>query len=740
MYKFILIIILTLSVSFAQNWYKIGPPGGYFKDFAFHPSNKNLIYAGSDDGGGVWKSTNGGADWELITTEFKNMTGWDIEIDPHNPDRIFACEFYSRYGVLKTENGGQTWSVINNGLNTAYDRMVRELVIASADAETLFICTGESADTDPPRPGNGLFKSFNGGQSWQPAGLQGIPTPTMAIDSNKFLYVGTDKQGLYYSDDLGITWQKHPDIPGTATVKKIVVRDNIIVVAANTAIYLSTDSGNTFSNIGLENDFNFDACILTSEPFIEILAATYAGLQKYSTQTGSWQLVDTPLLNDQLIIGIGCKDSVIFCGTFANELLIKSDDGGATWHYIPRSPDATEIRDIAVDSNRIFSALQGTYSVTGAYNMESVAVSEDGGKSWDRRGPHAHGLVIKKVKTQANTFYLGTFGQGLFKTTDNFITYENVRSGNKLIGALALDNADPNFILISEYDHLTLTPGIYYSTDGAQTFQTATNFILPNTFLMIQGTDSIYAGADDGIYLSVDHGINWTLWNLAGENVLSLSSGNGYVFAGTEQGELYRINKSTKLKISGAWPKPIPIRAILFKEDSLFVGLSGAEMDTTFILNGSIWLSVDNGLNWENYTGAMESSNIYAFSVYQNNLLAATYGGGIYRMNDTVSALRNERPFYPEKIRIIKNYPNPFNARTSIRIRIPEPKIISLSIFDISGRLVKRLIHQKRLTGQYTAHWNGRDESAMPVASGFYFAVLTVDSRRADILKMLLVK
>ena len=112
---------------------------------------------GSDDGGGVWKSTNGGADWELITTEFKNMTGWDIEIGPHNPDRIFACKFYNPCGILTTENGGQTWTVMNNGLNTAYDRMVRELVIASADAETLFICTGESADTDPPRPGNGLF-------------------------------------------------------------------------------------------------------------------------------------------------------------------------------------------------------------------------------------------------------------------------------------------------------------------------------------------------------------------------------------------------------------------------------------------------------------------------------------------------------------------------------------------------------------------------------------------------------
>ncbi len=740
MYQLVLLISLTLSVSFAQNWQKIGPPGGYFKDFAFHPSNANIIYAGSDDGGGVWKSTDGGADWDLITSDFKNMTGWHIEIDPNNPNRIFACEFYSRYGVLKTENGGQTWAIINNGLNTAYDKMVRELVIASADADTLFICTGETADSDPPRPGNGVFKSFNGGANWQPAGLQGIPTPTMAIDSSKVLYVGTDKQGLYYSSDLGISWQTHPDIPATAIVKKIVVKNNIIVVAANTAIYLSTDTGVTFSNIGLENDFNFDTCILTTEPFIEILAATYTGLQKYSTQTGSWQLVDTPLLNDQLIIGIGCKDSVIFCGTFSNDLLVKSEDGGATWHYIPDSPDATEIRDITVDSNRIFSALQGTYNITGNYNMESVAVSDDGGKSWERRGPHAHGLVIKKVKTQSNTFYLGTFGQGLFKTTDNFITYGNVRSGNKLIGALALDDADPNFILISEYDHLTFIPGIYYSTDGAQTFQTATNFILPNTFLMIQGTDSVYAGAGDGIYLSVDRGINWTLWNLSAENVLSLSSRNGYIFAGTEQGELYRLNKSTSLKISGPWQKPVPVKDILFKEDSLFVALNGAEMDTTFILNGGVWLSVDNGLDWQNYTAAMESSNIYAFSVCQNRLLTATYGGGIYRMNDSISGLHNNYPQLPKSSVLIKNYPNPFNASTTIQIRLSKPANVSLNIFDLSGRLVKRLIHKKIAAGIYSICWDGRDKSAKTVASGLYFAVLTVDSQRSDILQMLLIK
>ena len=48
-----------------QAWQQIGPEGGYFKEFIFHPSNSSILYAGSNDGGGIWKTTNNGVNWSL---------------------------------------------------------------------------------------------------------------------------------------------------------------------------------------------------------------------------------------------------------------------------------------------------------------------------------------------------------------------------------------------------------------------------------------------------------------------------------------------------------------------------------------------------------------------------------------------------------------------------------------------------------------------------------------------------
>jgi hypothetical protein len=56
---YFLIFSFSSSFLFSQTWTSIGPNGGYFKDFVFHTTNSQIIFAGSDDGGGVWKSTDG---------------------------------------------------------------------------------------------------------------------------------------------------------------------------------------------------------------------------------------------------------------------------------------------------------------------------------------------------------------------------------------------------------------------------------------------------------------------------------------------------------------------------------------------------------------------------------------------------------------------------------------------------------------------------------------------------------
>ena len=92
--SFLLISVLGWS----QFWENIGPEGGFFKDFVIHPHTPSTVYAGSDDGGGVWKSEDGGDSWTLLTGDFPNFTGWHIEMDLEHPDTLYFSEIYGRYG------------------------------------------------------------------------------------------------------------------------------------------------------------------------------------------------------------------------------------------------------------------------------------------------------------------------------------------------------------------------------------------------------------------------------------------------------------------------------------------------------------------------------------------------------------------------------------------------------------------------------------------------------------------
>lgn len=82
-------------------------------------------------------------------------------------------------------------------------------------------------------------------------------------------------------------------------------------------------------------------------------------------------------------------------------------------------------------------------------------------------------------------------------------------------------------------------------------------------------------------------------------------------------------------------------------------------------------------------------------------------------------------------IRLHPNFPNPFNPRTTIAFVLPEREVVSLRIFDMSGRLVKELITaEPHTSGRHEVVWNGRDDAGHPVASGTYLYRLDARSYR----------
>lgn len=71
-----------------------------------------------------------------------------------------------------------------------------------------------------------------------------------------------------------------------------------------------------------------------------------------------------------------------------------------------------------------------------------------------------------------------------------------------------------------------------------------------------------------------------------------------------------------------------------------------------------------------------------------------------------------------------QNYPNPFNAETKIRYSIPNDIFVTLKIYDVQGRAVRRLTNRRQPAGHYVVQWNGRDDAGHDLPSGLYFCTI----------------
>jgi hypothetical protein len=85
------------------------------------------------------------------------------------------------------------------------------------------------------------------------------------------------------------------------------------------------------------------------------------------------------------------------------------------------------------------------------------------------------------------------------------------------------------------------------------------------------------------------------------------------------------------------------------------------------------------------------------------------------------------------------NYPDPFNPHTTIRYVLPEPGPVTLIVYDLSGRIVRKLRNaMPEDAGAHEVAWNGCDESGRPVASGAYIYRLMSGSYRATDVMVLI--
>ncbi|WP_299247089.1 T9SS type A sorting domain-containing protein [uncultured Lacinutrix sp.] len=145
------------------NWEQLGPysfnatsgwnPGtGRITSLAFENGNENHIIVGAETGG-VWKTTDGGANWLPLSDNYINMKVYSLAMHPTNPSIYF---WGSDNGtIFKSIDAGVTWNLVTSSINTGE---VNKILI-DPNTPTKMYCSVEGAS-------GGLYKSINSGVSW----------------------------------------------------------------------------------------------------------------------------------------------------------------------------------------------------------------------------------------------------------------------------------------------------------------------------------------------------------------------------------------------------------------------------------------------------------------------------------------------------------------------------------------------------------------------------------------------
>ncbi|HEX6190568.1 MAG TPA: hypothetical protein VFZ40_21125 [Pyrinomonadaceae bacterium] len=175
------------------NWEAIfdGQPVSSIGSIEIAPSDTNIVWAGTGEacirshisvGQGIYKSTDAGKTWKLMGLEKTGRIG-KIAIDPNNPDNITACTMGHAYGpqqergVYRSTNGGTTWDRV---LFTDENTGCSDLVMDPNNSRVLFAGMWpleiHTWGRESGGPGSGLFTSRDGGATWKRITGRGLPT------------------------------------------------------------------------------------------------------------------------------------------------------------------------------------------------------------------------------------------------------------------------------------------------------------------------------------------------------------------------------------------------------------------------------------------------------------------------------------------------------------------------------------------------------------------------------------
>ncbi len=650
----------------SQNEFLQGKIGGEAEQFAHGMSrclsDPNIIYL-SHDVGQVWKSVDGGNSWKRTRCQGLWLTnGQSIAVDPINSDHVLVTVAASwnwlaadDEGVYRSTDGGDSWQAVlyedTNFVSSAHRIFRRNITF-----DLTSVSNGISQRCYVALPGNGLYRSEDGGVNWSLAsslvGHSTIYEIAVHPSDGQTIFVAS-KLGLYKSDSKGANLQPYGDLPG-GEVSSIEINpqnpDMVYVGLFGQGLYRSLNGGLNFS---LLHPFDVSRCFM-NPGFPETL---YLVGQTSNTITShdagaTWitDMVTFPA------IGLGrhdapddWKDAISgrLTGLLPNPddpneavassraTLWKTTDGGQTFH----------------DSSTLFTGFAWSWwndavafdmldpNRFAFFNADVGMVITDTASDWfDRRNDEARDWWL-----QGTIGWMGTysgdiqpvpgsqiivasvgdyFSTQLMHTVDSGENWNLVTTSSEQNLFIAFHPDDPNLVYA----------GDKISTDAGASFLPvnfgAFNTYNPSILGMCQANpDTVYALDSSRIRIlrSDNRGATWTLYNQPGWNFKKLDSLPTFAVDPLNCDIIYTLNSGDDLAIYDgvSW------------RDSGVLSLAGGQnvgnfvrsvavdpLDPNIVYAGMhaagvpcIWRSLDKGFTWQDISYNLPRSGMGGMAV-----------------------------------------------------------------------------------------------------------------------------
>jgi photosystem II stability/assembly factor-like uncharacterized protein len=684
------------------NWSQWGPnPSfrvGRTQCLRQDPSNPNVLYLGTP-ASGLYKSTNGGGSWTGLTDFIPVLGVSDVAIDPSNPQIVYmACgdadggtlnNVYS-VGVMKSTDGGTTWSTTGLNWNFSNARRIGRLIINPDSTNVLLAATS-----------NGIYRTRNGGTTWTQVRTGNHEDIEFHSVNSGIVYAGSSSQFLR-SIDGGFTWTASTTgLP--ATGNRVIVAVSPInpsavwcVFASNTAftgLYKSSDQGLTFSTLGSSGvssavgGFPWYALTLAVSPKDENLIAIGGILARRTADNGAtWSSTGTENDYHDMVFWQNSKDSLFICNDKGVYRMNNLSAPSSTLTNLNSNLNLImcyRIGITAANSNIGFCGTQdnATYKLnTGVPDFSGVMFNSDGGYcEVDQTtgnfvlAEREYGQLFKST-TGGGPFSYSACSPPAMSGQGYFVTPMRIHSQNQQI-------------VYAGYDE------VWKSTDGATTWTTVSNF--PGStdlrHLTVAPSDGevVYVSTGSNLWKTTNGGSSWAdlsamlpfTSNITSISVHSTDANKVWLTRGgfTAGGKVYYSNDGglTWSNISGTLAN-VPANCLAHENnpvDGLYVGT-----------DLGVWYRDNSMSDWVPYNTGLPVVVINQLEIQYatNKIIAGTYGRGFwisYLNAFTVGQTTIENHSG------LSVFPNPANG--VVQINIPEEfGQGKLSLYDLKGRII----------------------------------------------------